>query len=229
MRLLIIEDSKEYLDFLKKGFQAECFAVDTARDGEEGFYLARTNTYDIIILDNLLPKMKGLDLCKALREQGKTTPIIILSVKSEALTKVALLNAGADDYLSKPASFDELLARVRALLRRPGQILTEVLELADISLNTRKQTVHCREKEVYLTRKEFMLLEFLMKNKGSVLSRAMIMEHVWDMSVDPFSNTIEAHILSLRRKLAHENKHDLIQTVPGRGYKIDVPGEARGK
>lgn len=222
MRILIIEDEKEIINFLKLALKAECFAVDTAEDGERGSFLARTNDYDLIILDNVLPKKIGIEVCKEIRARGKTMPIIVLSVKSEATTKVDLLNAGADDYLIKPFSLDELLARIRALLRRPKNIESEILKLDDLTLDTKKHLVKRGQKEIYLTRKEFTLLEYFMKNLGIVLSRGMMMEHVWDMNADPFSNTIESHILSLRRKVDLKGKKKLIHTVPGRGYKIDL-------
>lgn len=222
MRILVVEDSKEISDLLKTALKSEGFAVDVAEDGERGSFLARTNEYDVIVLDNVLPKKNGIEVCKEIREKGKTTPIIVLSIRSETTTKVDLLNAGADDYLIKPFSFEELFARIRALLRRPKRIEGEILKIGGLSLDTKRHVVRRNRKELYLTRKEFMLLEYLMKNRGIVLSRGMIMEHVWDMSADPFSNTIEAHILSLRRKVDADGKRKLIHTVPGRGYKIDL-------
>jgi len=225
MRVLVVEDDKHIRDFLKTSLTAEAFAVDTADDGEEGSRLARTNDYDLIVLDNMLPKKNGLEVCKEVRADGKAVPILMLSVMSGSETKVELLNAGADDYLIKPFKLEELLARIRALLRRPGQIEGELLQVDGIVLDSKKQTVTREGREVYLTRKEFALLQYLMKNKGTVLSRGMILEHVWDMNADPFSNTIESHIRSLRRKLilGEESSKEFIQTVPGRGYKIDDP------
>jgi DNA-binding response OmpR family regulator len=222
MRLLVVEDEKEIRDFLKRSLEAEYFVVDIAADGEKGSYLARTNDYDLIILDNIMPKKNGLEVCKEIREDGKNVPILILSVKTETTTKVDLLNAGADDYLTKPFSLDELLARIKALLRRPKKIESEVYEIDDLVLDANKNIVKRSGKEIYLTRKEFALLKYLMKNQGIVLSRSMLMEHVWDMSVDPFSNTIESHIRSLRRKIDNGHKRKLIQTISGRGYKIDM-------
>lgn len=219
MKILIIEDDKKIIDFLKASLEAEYFAVDVAHDGEKGLYLARTNEYDLIILDNNLPKKKGNEVCEMLRQEGKTTPILVLSVKTETHDKVELLNLGADDYLSKPFSFQELLARIRALLRRPQQIEGDVLSISDVTMDTKRLKVLHQDKEVLLTRKEFMLLELLMRNRGTVLSRSMILEHVWDINADPFSNTIESHIMSLRQKLDPQKK--LIQTIPGRGYRID--------
>ena len=162
----------------------------------------------------------GLQVCREIRAAGKTVPILMVSGILESATKVALLDAGADDYLSKPFSLDELLARIRALLRRPRQIAGEILTFDDLTLNTKAHTVHRAKKEIHLTPKEFMLLEYLLRNQGAVLSRSMMLEHVWNMDTDPFSNTIESHILSLRRKIDRDGKRGIIHTVPGVGYKI---------
>ncbi len=220
MRLLVVEDEKKIGAFLKKGFESECFAVDVATDGLEGLELAQITDYDLIVLDNILPQKTGVEICSDLRLRGKITPILILSASSETQTKVAALNAGADDYLTKPFSFEELLARVRALLRRPKNLTDDILITSDVTLDTKRHIVTRAGKEIKLTRKEYMLLQYLMQNEGAVLSRGMLMEHVWDMNADPFSNTIESHILSLRKKMLCQNRDDLIITVPGRGYKI---------
>lgn len=222
MHILIVEDEREINDFLRVSLEAECFAVDTAFDGDRGSYLGRTNEYDLIILDNVLPIKEGREACKEIRESGKTTPIIMLSVKSETVTKVDLLNAGADDYMTKPFSLEELLARMRALLRRPKQIESEVLSLEDLIVDIKRHMVKRGGREVYLTRKEFVLLTYLLKNAGAAMSRGMIMEHVWDMNIDPFSNTLESHILSLRKKIDVKSKKKLIRTVPGIGYKVSA-------
>jgi DNA-binding response OmpR family regulator len=222
MHILVVEDDREISDFLRVSLEAECFAVDTAFDGETGSYLARTNHYDIIILDNVLPTKEGRLACKEIREAGKTTPIIMLSVKSETVTKVDLLNAGADDYMTKPFSLNELMARIRALLRRPKELTSEILSLGDLVIDISKHSVKRGGKEIYLTRKEFVLLVYLLKNAGAAMSRGMIMEHVWNMKIDPFSNTIESHILSLRKKIDVNAKKKLIQTVPGIGYKMMI-------
>lgn len=220
MRVLLIEDEKEIVNFLKPSLEAECFTVDVSFDGAKGSYLARTNDYDLIILDYILPKMDGKTVCEKIREDNKSVPIIMLTVKSEVEDKVALFNAGVDDYISKPFSFVELLARIRAILRRPQKIEEEILKIDDLILDIKGHTVKLGENEVYLTRKEFSLLAYLMKNKGNVVSRGMIMEHVWDMNADPFSNTIEAHILNLRRKIDISDDRKFIHTIPGRGYKF---------
>jgi DNA-binding response OmpR family regulator len=222
MKILVVEDEKEIRDFYKKSLEAECFTVETADDGEQGVKLALTKEFDLIILDNNMPKKSGLIVCEEIRKAGKDVPIIVVSVKTEATTKVDLLNAGADDYLTKPFSLDELLARMKALLRRPGKIENEILKIDDLVIDTKRHIVKRGETEIYLTRKEFALLNYFVRNQDAVLSRSMIMEHVWDMSVDPFSNTIESHILSLRKKIDLPGTNKLIQTVPSRGYRLSV-------
>jgi DNA-binding response OmpR family regulator len=221
MKILVVEDEKEILNFIRKSLESECFVVDTADDGDKGSLLGRTNDYDLILLDNIMPKKNGLEVCQDIRREGKTVPILVLSVRSETTSKVDMLNAGADDYLTKPFSLDELMARIRALLRRPKKIENKKLQAEDLTVDMERHLVTRGVKEIYLTRKEFALLAYLMQNKGIVLSRNMIMEHVWDANIDQFSNTIESHIMSLRRKIdseAVDNK--LIQTISGRGYKF---------
>jgi len=223
MRILIIEDEEKIINFLKPSLESECFAVDIAQDGEKGLFMAKTNDYDLIILDNMLPKKDGAEVCKQIRLAKKNLPIIMLSVINDTEKKIELLDYGADDYMVKPFSLNELLARIRALLRRPKKIESEVLQIGDLTLDTKKNIVQRNGKEIRLTRKEFMLLEYLMRNEGVVLSRGMIMEHVWDMNADPFSNTIESHVLSLRKKINPDKKSKsrLIHTISGRGYKIE--------
>lgn len=222
MRALVIDDEKDLREMLAENLRGERFAVDTAADGTEGSYLARTNEYDVIILDNMLPEKSGISVCSDVRRVGRTVPILMLSVLTDSWRKVELLNAGADDYLAKPYSFDELMARVRALLRRPATLLGDVLTLDTLSVDTKRQRVTRSGTRVRLTRKEFTLLEYLMRHEGAVLSRGMILEHVWDMMSDPFSNTIESHIRGLRRKLHLPGERPLIHTVTGVGYKADT-------
>ncbi|MFH1790008.1 MAG: response regulator transcription factor [bacterium] len=222
MKILLIEDDKDMVKFLKDSLRPEYYEVDAIMDGEKGSFAARTNDYDLIILDNCLPSKEGSEVCKEVRAAGKTTPILMLSVVSESEKKVQLLDCGADDYLTKPFCLSELLARIRALIRRPKIIQGHVIKLDDLTMDIRQQEVYKNKKEIHLTRKEFMLLQYFLENIGTVLSRGMIMEHVWDMNADPFSNTIESHILSLRKKIDINGKKKLIRTVPGRGYKISA-------
>ena len=221
MRILLVEDDENISKVLKMQLEAECFAVDVAHDGEQGSFMARTNGYDAVILDSVLPKKLGQEVCTDIRKIGKTMPIIFLTVSSEVANKVEALSLGADDYLTKPFSFAELLARLRAVLRRPAQTVSDILAFEDLTLNVGNQIVQRGQDQIYLTRKEFMLLEYLLRHKGGVVSRSELLEHVWDSSVDIFSNTIESHIVSLRKKLDGPRRKKLIHTVSGRGYKID--------
>jgi DNA-binding response OmpR family regulator len=222
MRILLVEDEQQIADFLEMSLHAESFAVDVARTGTEGSRLAAENEYDLMILDNMLPGKTGLEICKEVRGEGKTCPIIILSVRSETTIKVDLLYAGADDYLIKPFSLQELIARIKALLRRPRNVETTILALDDLVLDTQRHIVRRGKKVLALTRKEFTLLHYLMKNQNTAVSRGMILEHVWDMTADPFSNTIQTHILTLRRSVDGGGRRKLIHTIPGTGYKISL-------
>lgn len=221
MRMLIVEDDPDILNALQNGFEQASFAVDGSEIGEEGSYLARTNSYDIILLDNVLPKKDGFQICQEIRASGKEIPIIMLSVKTGVALKTGILNMGADDYITKPFFFEEVLARVRAILRRPPTIKPTILKILDLTLDPSTQRVIRNKREIYLTRKEFSLLEYMMGNVGKVLSREMILEHVWNRESDPFSNTIEAHILNLRKKV-DTGKKKMIKTLPGRGYKLEI-------
>ena len=220
MRILLVEDEQQIADFLSMSLEAESFAVDVANNGKDGAELATTHNYDLIILDNQLPGKSGLEVCKETRKSGKTCPIIILSVRAETNIKVDLLNAGADDYLIKPFSLQELIARIRALLRRPKRLESTLLTIDDLVLDSQRHFVKRGKKELVLTRKEFGLLHYLMINEGTALTRGMIMEHVWDMKADPYSNTIESHLVTLRKKVDSNQRRKLIHTVPGIGYKL---------
>ena len=222
MRILVVDDDKGITGFLKKALEEECFEVDIANDGQKGGFLAKTSDYDLVILDYNLPNKNGREICEDLRKENISTKILMLSVEAESHQKADLLNIGADDYMAKPFSFEELLARIRALLRRPKDIKTDVFKLDDLVLDVKKHTITRSGKRIYLTVKEFMLLEYLAQNSGNVVSRGMILEHVWDMNADPFSNTIEAHVSNLRKRIDTPDKKKLIYTVPGRGYKIDI-------
>lgn len=224
MRLLVVDDDREIREFLKNNLQSECFVVDTAADGEEGSFLARTHDYDAIVLDNIMPKKNGFEVCREVRQAGKNTPIIILSVQSEIEDKVDLINGGADDYITKPFAYRELQSRLRAIMRRPPTVIHPTIKVDDLTLDIMEQRVVRGKKEIYLTRKEFALAEYLMRNHGTVVSRGMLMEHVWNDNIDPFSNTIEAHILNIRKKIDSDPRKRLIHTIPGRGYKIESKG-----
>ncbi len=221
MRMLIIEDEREIADYLRLNFEKEGFIIDCATDGEEGSYLARVNEYDIMIIDHILPNKLGLEIIKEVRAVPKSVPIIMLSGKTEITQKIDTFTAGVDDYVTKPFSFQELHARIHALLRRPYQVKSSTYTIDDLTIHTDRQEVLQNGKRIYLTRKEFSLLECLVRDNGKVLSRGVIMENVWNMNIDPFSNTLETHILNLRKKIGKKGKR-IIQTVPGRGYKIDI-------
>jgi DNA-binding response OmpR family regulator len=220
MRILVVEDQKETAATLKRKLEAECYAVDVEHDGEKGFYKARTNDYDLILLDKGLPGKDGSEICSELREYKMTAPILILSAAADIEDKVNLLNCGADDYLTKPYVFSELAARVKALLRRPQTIEGKLLAIDGLSLDRETYTFTFHKRTERLTPKEFMLLEYLMKNAGKVVSRGMILEHVWDSSVDQFSKSIEMHIMNLRRKIDPKDKDAFIRSVPGHGFTV---------
>jgi DNA-binding response OmpR family regulator len=222
MKILIIEDNISIRNVLRMSLEAENYIIDEAEDGHKGSYLARINKYDLIILDNVLPKKVGSQVCNEIREAGVNTPVLLLSAKSDTDSKVELLNNGADDYLTKPFAFEELKARIKSLTRRPTKIESEIIKIGNILLDCEKFEVIKNNNRIYLTRKEFTLLELLMKNAGTIVSRGMIMDYVWDMNADPFSNTVEAHIRNLRQKLDDKRKQ-LIVNIPSRGYKFNPP------
>lgn len=222
MRILVVEDEHKIAQSLKKGLEQESYAVDLSFDGLEGFDLASSEEYDLIILDVLLPGLSGIEICKKLREQKKHTPILILTAKGQVADKVEGLNTGADDYMTKPFAFEELLARVKALSRRPQRIEGTVLELEDLSFNTLTYEVKRGEKIISLSSKEFALLEYLLRHKGQTLKKEQIISHVWDYDADVLPNTVEVYVGYLRNKIdkSFADSNPLIQTVRGFGYKI---------
>ncbi|MDD5136345.1 MAG: response regulator transcription factor [Candidatus Omnitrophica bacterium] len=221
MRILVIEDERKIADFIKRGLKEEGYAVDASYDGENGLFLAKTNTYDLILLDLMLPKVDGITVCKRLREEKITSPIIMLTAKDAVKDKVTGLDAGADDYLTKPFAFEELLARIRAILRKKTeQEQATKLQVADLLLDLTTHKVMRAGKDIELTSKEFALLEYLMRNTGKVVTRTMISEHVWDIDFDTFTNVIDVYINYLRNKIDSGAKKKLIQTVRGRGYTL---------
>jgi len=222
MRILIIEDDLDVRDFLKISLDEKCHTVDTTADGERGAFLAKSHPYDVIILDYALPNKDGLKICKEVRSAGVTTPIIMLTVRSAIKNKVDVLNAGADDFLTKPFSFEELLARINAITRRGETIGENLIQIGDLIMDRNRQRVTRADKEIYLTKKEFSLLEYLMQNAETIVSRGMILEHVWNKEGDPFSNTVESHVVNLRKKIEIHRRKRLIHNFPGRGYKISI-------
>ncbi len=217
MRILIIEDEQKVADFVRKGLQQEGYAVDIARDGEEGAYQAENFDYDGVILDLMLPKLMGLEVLKQIRARNLSLPVLILTAKGAVEDRVTGLDSGASDYLVKPFAFAELSARIRALLRRGAQEST-TLKLADLEMNTATRTVTRAGRKLDLKLKEFSLLEFLLRNARRTVTRTMIIEHVWDIHFDSVSNVVDVHINSLRNKIDREFPFPLIHTVRGVGY-----------
>jgi DNA-binding response OmpR family regulator len=220
MRILIVEDEPTLRRVLKQNLEAEAYAVDVEADGERGLYRAKANEYDAIVLDDILPGMRGYEICRELRSTGSTVPIMLMSVQSEVETKVNLLNDGADDYLAKPFSFEEMAARLRALLRRSRDLRYGEIQVDDLVLDETNATVIRAGQRISLTAKEFAILRYLMRNAGRLASRAAILEHVWDDTGDPLSNMIETHMHNLRRKIDRPGLKKLIRTVSGRGYML---------
>jgi heavy metal response regulator len=223
MRLLLVEDDANLSGFIAKGLAEERYAVDIAVDGEDGLQLAKSRAYDLIILDVMLPKQNGLSVCRQVRETGQRVPILLLTVRDSVEDKVAGLDSGADDYLAKPFAFAELLARIRALLRRgvvpaPGRLM-----VADLELDPAAHRVWRRGMEIDLTNKEYAILEYLLRNVGRVLTRTAIIEHVWDIHYDSMTNIVDVHIRALRAKIDRLFPFSLIKTVRGIGYVLQAP------
>ena len=224
MRILLVEDEHKIASALKRGLEQEQYAVDVAYDGKEGMGMALTEPYDLIILDRMLPGIEdGLDICRAVRKKGMHVPVLLLTAKDQIQERVIGLDGGADDYLVKPFAFEEFLARVRVLLRRPEQRLENILEVEDLTLNTLTYEVKRAGKIIGLTTKEYALLEYLMRNAGMTLSKDAIIGHVWDYDADILPNTVEVYIGYLRTKIDKPfKKHGLIHTIRGFGYKIGL-------
>jgi two-component system copper resistance phosphate regulon response regulator CusR len=225
MRILVVEDEPAAATVLAKGLRERAYAVDIAADAEAALERAAVNDYDLVLLDVLLPGRSGLELCRDLRETGSTVPILMLTARGGLDQRVEGLDAGADDYLAKPYHFAELLARIRALLRRGPTLAAAVLTVEDLSVDTRARRVERAGQAVQLTTKEYMLLEYLARRQGDVVGRADIAEHVWDDSYDPRSNLIEVYIQRLRRKIDDGRKPKLIHTRRGAGYTLTMDGD----
>jgi len=222
MRMLIIEDEADLASLLAQGLRREGYAVDIATDGNEGYEYATVNDYDLLILDLNLPGMNGLEICRRLRTSHPHLLILMLTARDRPGDKIAGLDLGADDYIVKPFDLGELSARIRALLRRDVRVRSPLLECGDIKLDPASKTAWFGKRRLQLTRKEFALLEYLMRHPGEVISQEELLEHVWDSEADPFSNRVRVHLHSLRQKLG-DHGTGYIETVVGQGYRIASP------
>ena len=223
MRILLVEDDSRVASFIRRGLREENYAVDVAKDGEEAVYMAQTGVYDLLILDLLLPKKSGLEVLRALRGERVNTPTLMLTAKDEVEDRVKGLDAGADDYLTKPFGFEELLARIRALLRRRGDLVSTLLKVGDLELDTLRHKAGRAGKELKLTSREYALLEYLMRHANRVVTRTMLAEHVWEQDFDPLSNVIDVHIARLRRKIDSDFRKKYLETLRGTGYILKDP------
>ncbi len=221
MRILIVEDDKKVAGFLRRGLKEEQYAVDVCYDGEEALFQSQVNQYDLIILDVMLPKKNGFAVCKQIREEGNLTPILMLTARDQLEDKVKGLQEGADDYLTKPFAFEELLARIKALLRRTQDYKTKTLNVGDLELDPVSRKVTRQGKPLSLTGKEYALLEYLMRNKSRTITQSMIIDHVWDMNFDGLSNVVNVYINHLREKIDKGFPQKYIHTIRGVGYQID--------
>jgi two-component system copper resistance phosphate regulon response regulator CusR len=222
MRILLVEDEPRMANVIAKGLREQSYAVDVAQDGDAGLYQTSINDYDAIILDVLLPQRNGFEVCRELRANGIATPILMLTARAAIDDRLTGFDAGADDYLTKPFSFRELLARLRALLRRDSQLRPEVLEIEDLVIDSASHRVSRAGRDVQLTAKEYALLEYLARRAGHLVSRAELAAHVWDDSFDPFSNTIEVYINRLRKKIDGNHSLKLLHTRRGEGYILEA-------
>ena len=220
MRILLVEDEQKIVRFIRRGLKEEGYAVDVSTDGNDGYFLAGSETYDLIILDWMLPGMDGLSVCRKLRKEGCVVPILMLTAKDTVADKVKGLDAGANDYLCKPFAFEELLARVRVLLRPQAASIPTLFKAGDLKLDLLTHQVTRGGRLIELTSKEFSLLEFMLRHKGQVVTRTMLSEHVWDIHFDSMTNVIDVYVNYLRNKIDKGFPSPLIQTVRGRGYLI---------
>ena len=223
MRILVVDDDRRLSAVIKRGLLEEAYAVDLAYDGEEGEYMAEVNPYDLIILDIMLPGKDGIEVCRELRSKKVNTPVLMLTAKDTVEDRVKGLDVGADDYLVKPFAFNELLARVRAILRREGMSKSPELRVADLTLDTLTRQVWRGERPIELTTKEYVILEYFMRHPNVVITRTMIEEHAWDYDFDSLSNLVDVYIRRLRRKIDGEGEASLIQTIRGAGYRLKAP------
>lgn len=224
MKLLVIEDEERIASALKKGLEQENFTVDVTNDGETGYDLAISEDYDLIILDLMLPLKSGTEICRDLRAEKKTMPILMLTAKGQLQDKVEGLQIGADDYLTKPFAFEELLARIRALLRRPAKLAEKIIKIGQLEINLADYKVMCGKKEIKISKNEFRLLEYLAINMGKTVSKEQIMAKVWDFDKDVLPNTVEVYIKNLRHKLdlSCVGMGKVIKTIRGFGYRLEA-------
>lgn len=222
MRILVVEDEHRIAEAIKKGLEQENYAVDLAYDGKNGYDLATGEEYDLIVLDLMLPGMDGMTICRILREKAIETPILILTARGQTNDKIEGLDTGADDYMTKPFSFEEFLARVRALIRRPRNMTQNEIKVGDLVMNTVSFEVYRGNKQIQLSSKEFSILEYLMRNIGRILTKEQIIGHVWNYDADILPNTVEVNIRNLRNKIDKPFRgKEIIKTVRGFGYKIE--------
>ena len=225
MRILVVEDEKGVASFIKKGLEEEQYSVDLAVDGEEGLSLIFANQYDLIVLDIMLPGASGIDICREIRQKNIQTPVMMLTARDSVKDKVVGLDSGADDYITKPFSFDEFVARIRALLRRKQDSLVE-LRYRTLRVDTLAHKLYAGEQEVALRPKEYAILLYLVRNKGRVLSRTQIIENVWGYDFNPNTNIVDVHIKSIREKINEYTPADFIRSVRGTGYMIEADSES---
>jgi len=222
MRVLVVEDERRLSGIIKRGLIEEGYAVDAVYDGEEAQYMAETTSYDIIILDIMLPKKDGIAVCKELRAKKINTPILMLTARDSVEDRVRGLDSGADDYVVKPFAFSELLARIRALLRRESLLKTPKIQVGDLIMDTLTREVWHGERKIELTNKEYSILEYFMTRPNMVITRTMLEENAWDYEYDSMSNIIDVYIRRLRRKIDGDGEDSLIQTVRGAGYRLKI-------
>jgi DNA-binding response OmpR family regulator len=226
MRLLLVEDDPRIARFVARGLQEQSYAVDVVANGNDALYQVEINDYDLVILDVMIPGKDGFATCRSIRNLGKRMPVLMLTARDAVDDRITGLDSGADDYLTKPFEFGELLARLRALLRRPRELRPSRIKVGDLELDTAAQTAKRGNRSISLTAKEYALLEFLARNANRVIGRSEIAEHVWDESFDPFSNLIEVYVNRLRRKLGDDDREPLLQTRRGSGYILSAPAES---
>ncbi len=223
MRILVVDDDRRLCSIVRRGLLEEAYAVDLAYEGEEAIYLATINPYDLIILDIMMPKKDGFEVCRELRVNGINAPVLMLTARDAVEDRVKGLDAGADDYMVKPFAFSELLARIRALLRREAPSKSSEIKAGDLVLNTLTRQARRGDREIELTTKEYVLLEYFMRHPNVVVTRTMLEEHAWDYDFDSMSNLVDVYIRRLRQKIDREGKEKLIHTVRGAGYKLRIP------